>query len=152
LRWHSLLKQFNCLKTSLWHRSDSWWVFFLSDHSFRWQIELKFSKLEIELSHENTLCDQKKRCIVQNLNYALCFCFIRWERCMIASLLKKKLIKISLINTSNYWSTYSEFSDSNRVQYNFFSSVISWLKLSSTLITLSIVHYSLNTINLWTLH
>ncbi len=152
LRWCSLQKRFNCSKTNLRHKSDSWQTPLLSGHLLRWQVELRPSKQVVELSSRNTLCGQKKRCIVQNFHYALCSHFIRWERCMITSLLRKKLIRILRTNTSGYWSTYLKLSGSNKVQHNFFSLTTSWLRLLSTLIMLSIVHYSLGTMNLWTLH
>ncbi len=151
LRWRSLQKQFNCLKTNLRHKSGSWQAPLLSGHLLRWQVELRLLKQIIELSSRNTLCDQKKRCIVQNSHYALCSHFIRWERCMITLLLRKKLIGISRTDTSDYWLMYLKPSNSNRVQHNLFSLAIPWLKLLSTLIMLSIVHYSLGTMNLWTL-
>jgi len=151
LRWRPLQKQFNCLKMNLRHKSGSWWASLLSSHLLRWQIELRLLKQMIELSSRNTLCGQKKRCIVQNSHYALCSHSVRWERCMTASLLKKKLIEILRINTSDYWLMYLKPFDSNEVQHNLFSSATSWLRLLSTLIMLSIVHYSLDTMNLWTL-
>ena len=151
LRWHPLQKRFNCLKTNLRHKSGSWQTPLLSGHLLRWQIELKLLKQVIKLSSRNTLCGQKKRHIVQNSHYALHSHFIRWERCITASLLRKKLIKILRINTSGYWSMYLKLSDSNKVQHNLFSLTIPWLRLLSTLIMLSIVHYSLSTMNLWTL-
>ena len=152
LRWHSLQKQFNCSKTNLRHKSGSWQTPLLSSYLLRWQIELRLSKQVIELNSRNILCGQKKRCIVQNSHYALCSHSVRWERCMITSLLRKKLIRISRTDTSDYWLMYLKPSDSNEVQHNFFSLTTSWLRLLSTLIMLSIVHYSLGTINLWTLH
>ena len=152
LRWRSLQKQFNCSKTNLRHKSGSWRTPLLSDHLLRWQVELKFLKQVVELSSRNTLCGQKKRRIVQNSHYALYSHFIRWERCMITLLLRKKLIEISRTDTSDYWSMYLKPSDSNRVQHNFFSLAILWLRLLLTLIMLSIVHYPLGTMNLWTLY
>ncbi len=130
---------------------------FLTDTSFEQSSAqmtgwIETSKQVVELSSRNTLCGQKKRRIVQNFHYALCSHFVRWERCIITSLLRKKLIGISRTDTSGYWLMYLKPSDSNRVQHNFFSLAISWLRLLSTFIMLSIVHYPLGTMNLWTLH
>ncbi len=69
---------------------------------------------------------------------------------MTALLLKKKLIKISRTDTLGYWLMYLKPSDSNEVQHNFFSLTTPWLRLLLTLIMLSIVHYPLGTMNLWT--
>jgi hypothetical protein len=137
-------------KTNLRHKSGSWqtpfWVVICSDDRLNWDSWNKWLNWAAEILfvvRKEAHCAKLSLCTVFSLHQMR-----KMHDCIVA---EKETDQISRTDTSDYWLMYLKPSDSNRVQHNFFSLTTSWLRLLSTLIMLSIVHYSLGTMNLWTL-